>query len=123
MLHEMLLLRYGGLAGVRDSAVLDAVVARPRERFAAGAAGLAELAACYAAGIVLNGPFTSGNLACGFLTATPHPASGHLLPQGEGRFALGRHEQLAAFSGGDNDRNHELAWSSFALLASVASRI
>ncbi len=70
VLHEMMLLRYGGVVGVRDSAVLDAVVARPRERFAAGVRGLPELAACYAAGIFTDRPFTSGNLASGLLIAT-----------------------------------------------------
>jgi hypothetical protein len=42
VLHKMMLLRYGGVAGVRDSALLDAVVARPKERFVAGVAGLPE---------------------------------------------------------------------------------
>jgi death-on-curing protein len=42
-------------------------VARPKERFAAGVTGLAQLAACYAAGIVSNRPFASGNLAASFV--------------------------------------------------------
>lgn len=70
MLHQMMLLRYGGVAGVRDSAALDAVGVRPKERFAAGVDGLPDLAACYAAGVVRNRPFVSGNLASGFLIAT-----------------------------------------------------
>ena len=70
MLHEMMLLRYGGAAGVRDSAALDALVAKPKERFGGGVAGLPELAACYAASIVTNRPFISGNLGSGFLIAT-----------------------------------------------------
>ena len=69
MLHEMMLLRYGGVAGVRDAAVFDAAVARPKERFASGTAGLAELAACYAAGIALNRAFVSGNLGSAFIIA------------------------------------------------------
>jgi death on curing protein len=70
VLHEMMLLRYGGVAGVRDSALLEAAAARPRERFVAGLGGLADLAACYAAGIVLSRPFASGNLASAFIIAT-----------------------------------------------------
>ena len=31
VLHEMMLLRYGGVAGVRDATLLDAAVARPKE--------------------------------------------------------------------------------------------
>jgi prophage maintenance system killer protein len=70
VLHEMMLLHFGGVAGLRDATILDAVLARPRERFAAGATGLPELAASYAVGIVTDRPFTSGNLASGFLIAT-----------------------------------------------------
>lgn len=69
MLYEMMSRRYGGRAEVRDLAVLDAVVARPKERYAAGLTGLAELATCYAAGVILNRPFASGNLAIGLLIA------------------------------------------------------
>ena len=69
VLHEMTLLRYGGLSGLRDPALLDAAVARPRERFASGVTGLAELAACYAAGIALARPFLTGNLSSGFIIA------------------------------------------------------
>jgi len=70
VLHEMMLLRYGGVAGVRDSAVLQAVLARPKERFTASGESLAQLAACYAAGVALNRPFASGNLATAFVIAT-----------------------------------------------------
>jgi death-on-curing protein len=69
VLHEMTLLRYGGIAGVRDPALLPATVARAKERFAAGSAGIADLAACYAADIVLNRPFASGNLGSAFIIA------------------------------------------------------
>jgi death on curing protein len=82
-LHEMLLLRYGGLCGVRDPALLDAVLARPRERFATGAAGLAEPAACYAAGIALVRPFVSGNLSSAFVVATAFLRSNGLLFTGQ----------------------------------------
>jgi death-on-curing protein len=70
VLHEMMLLRYGGVAGVRDSAVLDAALARPKERFAAGVAGLPELAASYAVGIARNRPFASGNLGTAVIVAS-----------------------------------------------------
>jgi prophage maintenance system killer protein len=70
VLYETMLLRYSVAGGVRDSAVLDAILARPKERFAAGPVRVTTLAACYAVGIVLDRPFTSGNLAIGFLIAT-----------------------------------------------------
>jgi death on curing protein len=83
VLHEMMLLRYGGVAGVRDSAGLDTVVAGPKERFAAGTGELVELATCYAAGIVLNRPFTSGNLASGFLIAATFLGINRLMFRGK----------------------------------------
>src|SRR5262249_54206884 len=69
VLHEMMLLRYGGTPGVRDLALLDTAVSRPRERFASGVNGLADLAACYAAGIAVDHPFMSGNIALSFVIA------------------------------------------------------
>jgi death-on-curing protein len=66
----MMVLRYGGVVSVGDSAALDAVLNRPKNRFTAGLTGLPELAACYAAGIVTKRPFVAGNLASGLLIAT-----------------------------------------------------
>jgi death-on-curing protein len=67
LLHEMLLVRFGGAAGVRDPAQLDATVARVKDRFAAGVDALGKLAACYCTGIIRNRPFMSGNLAASFV--------------------------------------------------------
>ncbi len=70
VLHEMMVLRYGGFSGVRDPALLDAAVSQPKERFASGLGGLADLAACYAAGMARTRPFVCGNLASAFVIAT-----------------------------------------------------
>jgi prophage maintenance system killer protein len=40
---------------------------RPKQRFTAGVTGLPELAACYAASIVADRSFASGNLAAAFV--------------------------------------------------------
>jgi death on curing protein len=69
VLHEMMLQRYGGVVGAQNTAGLEAIVTRAKERFTAGNADLAELAACYAIGIALNRPFASGNAASSFLIA------------------------------------------------------
>ena len=45
VLHEKMLLRYGGLSGARDPALLDAVVAWPKERVASMALSVPKLPA------------------------------------------------------------------------------
>lgn len=67
--HERLLEEHGGLAGVRDLALLESALARPRHRFAYGESDLYSLAAAYADGIVNNHPFLDGNKRTGFMCA------------------------------------------------------
>jgi death-on-curing protein len=69
-IHEMMLAQHGGLAGVRDEGLLESALSRPRHLFAYDAPTLAELAASYAAGIILNHPFADGNKRTGFMLAT-----------------------------------------------------
>jgi death-on-curing protein len=69
IIHELLLSRHGGAEGVRDEKLLEAALARPRERFAAGEVKLANLAACYGFEIASTQPFINGNAATGFLVA------------------------------------------------------
>lgn len=59
--HEVQLAEHGGLAGVRDAALLDSALARPQMRHAYESPSLAELAACYAFGIARNHPLLDGN--------------------------------------------------------------
>jgi death on curing protein len=67
--QEILLARFGGLAGVRDPGLLDSALGRPRQLFAYGQPSLFDLAAAYAHGIVKNHPFLDGNKRAGFLAA------------------------------------------------------
>ena len=67
MLHEMMLSKYGGIAGVRDENLLDSALARARQLFNYGKPGMEEMAAVYAAGIVKNHPFLDGNKRTGFM--------------------------------------------------------
>ena len=67
-LHERLLATDGGAAGVRDRALLESALARPRQRVAyAERASLIEPAAAYTAGVVKNHPFVDGNKRTGFV--------------------------------------------------------
>jgi len=68
-IHDTMLAQHGGLAGVRDENMLESALAKPRNLFAYGSPDAAEMAASYAAGIVLNHPFLDGNKRTGFMAA------------------------------------------------------
>jgi death-on-curing protein len=68
-IHEMMLSQHGGLAGVRDEGSMESALAKPQNLFAYGKPTLAELAASYASGIILNHPFLDGNKRTGFMLA------------------------------------------------------
>lgn len=61
-IHRMLLSEHGGAPGVRDKALLNSALARPKQRFAYdSAASLFEFAASYSFGLAKNHPFIDGN--------------------------------------------------------------
>jgi len=67
-LHDRLLALHGGAAGVRDTALLQSALARPRQISAyAQTPGIIDMAAAYTAGIVRNHPFVDGNKRTGFV--------------------------------------------------------
>jgi death-on-curing protein len=68
-IHEMMMAQHGGLGGVRDEGLLDSALSKPRNLFAYGRPRHAEMAASYAAGIILNHPFLDGNKRAGFMLA------------------------------------------------------
>jgi death-on-curing protein len=68
-IHEMMLAQHGGLAGVRDEGLLESALARPLHLFAYGSPTLAQMAASYAARIILNHPFLDRNKRTGFMLA------------------------------------------------------
>lgn len=59
--HAEQLAEHGGGAGVRDQALLESAMARPRNLAAYGEPDAAALAAAYAYGIARNHPFVDGN--------------------------------------------------------------
>ncbi len=68
-LHDRLVAEFGGASGIRDIGRLDAAVDRPRQAFGYGMSDLADLAASYAAALVLGHPFIDGNKRIGFVAA------------------------------------------------------
>jgi death-on-curing protein len=60
-IHDEQLAEHGGAVGVRDMALLDSALARPRNRAAYDYVGAAELGAFYAIAIARNHPFVDGN--------------------------------------------------------------
>ena len=53
-LHDMMLMHYGGIAGVRDENLLESALARPLQLFHYGKPEITDLAASYSIGIVKN---------------------------------------------------------------------
>jgi death-on-curing protein len=68
-IHEMMLAHHGGRAGVRDEGLLESALSKPKNFFAYASPTLPQLAASYAAGIILNHPFIDGNKRTGFMVA------------------------------------------------------
>lgn len=62
-IHDRQLAEHGGSGGVRDEALLESALARPRQLFAYGdpSPDLADLAASLAFGLARNHPFVDGN--------------------------------------------------------------
>ncbi|MEE8623484.1 MAG: type II toxin-antitoxin system death-on-curing family toxin [Alphaproteobacteria bacterium] len=69
-IHEESLAVFGGAPGVRDEALLESTLDKPRNLFAYGEAPtIHDLAAAYCSGIVRNHPFIDGNKRAGLLVA------------------------------------------------------
>lgn len=69
-MHEQQIAEHGGERGVRDAALIESALARPRNRLTYDeGADLCDLAADYAFGICQNHPFMDGNKRTAFLAA------------------------------------------------------
>ena len=60
-IHDEQLAVHGGSAGLRDQALLESALDRPRNKWAYESAELPELAGAYGYGIARNHPFVDGN--------------------------------------------------------------
>ena len=68
--HQMLLSEHGGLQGLRDNALLDSALNRPKQKFAYGSSvSVFDLAASYGYGLAKNHPFVDGNKRVAFSVA------------------------------------------------------
>jgi len=69
-MHDEAVVIFGGLPGVRDMALLDSAIDRPKNLIAYGDhSSLFDLAAALCFGIVKNHPFLDGNKRTGLLSA------------------------------------------------------
>lgn len=68
-IHGILISDYGGEASIRDHGHLVSALSRPQNLFLYNKAKLTQLAAAYAAGIILGHPFVDGNKRTGFVLA------------------------------------------------------
>jgi death-on-curing protein len=67
--HTDLLLTHGGRRGLRDEALLESALARPRQRYAYDPeTDLAGLAAAHGFGLARNHPYNDGNKRVAFVT-------------------------------------------------------
>ena len=66
-IHDEQLAIHGGLGGLRDAALLESALDRPRNKWGYENAELPELAAAYGYGIAKNHPFIDGNKRTGFV--------------------------------------------------------
>ena len=81
-IHDTLIERFGGTAGVRDVGLLASALAAPQASFGGQFlnASLPEMAAAYLIGLVQNHPFVDGNKRTAYAgTATFLRLSGHRL--------------------------------------------
>lgn len=68
-IHSEQLSEHGGLEGIRDQAMLESALSRPRNQYAYEDTDLFDLAAAYAYGLVRNHPFLDGNKRTSLVTA------------------------------------------------------
>jgi death-on-curing protein len=67
-IHAKLLAVHGGAPGLRDEALLQSALARPRQLFSyRDSPTVVAMASAYTAGIVRNHPFIDGNKRTGFV--------------------------------------------------------
>jgi death on curing protein len=67
-IHDRLLAVHGGAAGLRDPALLESALARPRQHVAySKPTDVIAMATLYTAGVIRNHPFLDGNKRAGFV--------------------------------------------------------
>jgi death-on-curing protein len=67
LLHDQLVVEFGGSFGIRDNTLLESALARPKNLFYYESPDLFMLAAAYISGVIRNHPFIDGNKRTGFM--------------------------------------------------------
>ncbi len=105
--HVMLLVRFGGIDGIRDEGLLESALSRPQQLFHYEKPTLFEMAASYAHGIVKNHPFLDGNKRSGFTVAGLFlEMNGYSLQAPETEAVI----QTVALAAGDVSAAHYAQW-------------
>lgn len=108
-IHNELLNRFGGSAGIRDEGLLESALSRPQQLFHYEEPNIFECAACYAHGIVKNHPFVDGNKRTGFMAAyTFLGINGHWLRASEPEAVL----QTLGLAAGEISESEFAQWLS-----------
>lgn len=102
-IHEELLHRFGGLAGIRDDGLLESALTRPQQLFGYGKPTLFEMAAAYAFGIAKNYPFLHGNKRSALMSAALFLEANGLSFQATEESAVERTLALAAGAIGEKE--------------------
>ncbi len=106
-IQGQLLVRFGGLNGLRDEGLLDSALNRAQQLYHYGTPNHFEMAAAYAHGIVKNHPFLDGNKRAGFVAAyTFLGINGWRLEASEEDAVL----QTLALAAGELDADGYAAW-------------
>lgn len=106
-IHNEQIAEHGGGDGVRDLALLDSAMARPRNLLAYGEPGIAELAAAYAFGIASNHPFVDGNKrSAAVVSETFLLLNGHTLTASDAEIVVA----FVALAAGELSEGELAAW-------------
>ena len=111
--HQTLLAEHGGLSGIRDQALLDSALARPKQKAAyESEIYVLELAAAYSFGLARNHPFTDGNKRIALTVAAVFlELNGYSLDASEAEAVL-IYRQLAAGTLAEDELAHWMRDSS-----------
>lgn len=111
--HQTLLAEHGGLSGIRDQALLDSALARPKQKAAyESETSIFELAAAYSFGLARNHPFTDGNKRIALTVAAVFlELNGYSLDASEAEAVL-IYRQLAAGTLAEDELAHWMRDSS-----------
>jgi len=105
--HDRLLATHGGAGGLRDAALLESALGRPRQHYAYGSPDLIELAALYTAGVVRNHPFVDGNKRTGFAIGVAFLELNGFVFQASEEDAI---QAVLALASGEMDETRYAAW-------------